>query len=292
MNDDLRLRPAGVATTLRPMQAGDVAAMHRLARQMSWPHRRKDCTQLFTLGAGTVTVDATGTTMGGGMRWAFGPDVGTIGMVMVARAQQGKGIGRALMTALIADSGPRALMLNATAEGLRLYEKLGFVPVGLVRQHQAQLGAATVLPPAPRIPLRRALLADHAALCRLDAAAFGADRGALIGTLLANGAAWLVERANRPCGFAVLRAFGRGMMIGPILAPSEDAAVALVAAAVSAAPPGVLRVDIPAPAADLGQWLTAAGLPVLDTVTTMLRGRWPATQSETQRFGLARQAVG
>ena len=90
----------------------------------------------------------------------------------------------------------------------------------------------------------------------------------------------------------MLRAFGRGMIIGPVVASSEDEAIALVAAAAKAALPGVLRVDIPANAEGLAAWLTAAGLPAIDTVTVMLRGNWPATWQGLQRFGLALQAWG
>ena len=289
MNNDLKGRSTGADTTLRPMHAGDLAAMHGLAQQMSWPHRPEDCAQLLALGAGTVAVDATGRTVGGGLRWSFGRDVGTIGLVLVAPDQQGRGIGRALMKALIAESEPRTLMLNATAEGSPLYEKLGFVSTGLVRQHQGRL---SVLPPVPDVPLRRAVPADHAALCALDAAVFGADRSALIGSLLASGDAWLVDRAGQSAGFAILRAFGRGMIIGPVVASTEDEAIALVAAAAKAAPTGVMRVDIPAHAERLAAWLTAAGLPAIDTVTVMLRGDWPATWQGLQRFGLALQAWG
>ena len=292
MNNDLKVRSTSAETTLRPMHAGDLLAMHGLAQQMSWPHRAEDCAQLLALGAGTVAVDAMGRTVGVGLRWGFGHDVGTIGLVLVAPDQQGKGIGRALMKALIADSEPRTLMLNATAEGLPLYEKLGFVSTGFVRQHQGRLAEAPVLPPAPDVPLRRAVSSDHAALCALDAAVFGADRSALIGSLLATGDAWLVDRAGQPAGFVVLRAFGRGMIIGPVIASTEDEAIALVAAAARAAPPGVLRVDIPANAEGLAAWLTAAGLPAIDTVTVMLRGNWPATWQGLQRFGLALQAWG
>ncbi|GEP57189.1 GNAT family N-acetyltransferase [Reyranella soli] len=291
MNNDLRVRPAGARTTLRPMQAGDVVAMHRLSRQMSWPHRLEDCAQLFALSAGSVAVDAAGLTVGVGLRWSFG-DVGTIGLVLVAPDCQGRGIGRALMTALIDDLSPRALMLNATAEGLELYKKLGFVSTGFVRQHQAWFDDAPVLPSAPNVAVRRALPADHAALCALDAAAFGADRSALISRLLVNGEAWLVERAGLPSGFAVLRAFGRGAIIGPVVAPGEDEAIALVAAAAKAAPSGVLRVDIDADAGRLAAWLTQAGLPAIDTVTIMLRGRWPEIRKGPRRFGLALQAWG
>jgi len=292
MNNDLRVRPSSVQTTLRPMQAGDLAAMHRLAQQMSWPHRAEDCAQLFALGAGTVAVDAAGLTVGGGLRWSFGHDVGTIGLVLVAPEQQGRGIGRALMTALIADLEPRALMLNATVEGLELYKKLGFVSTGFVRQHQARRAEAPVLPSVPAVAVRRAVPADHAALCALDAAAFGTDRSALVSRLLADGDAWVVDHAGRPAGFAVLRAFGRGTIIGPVVAPSEDEAIALMAAAAKAAPPGVVRGDIPAQAERLGDWLTTAGLPAVDTVPIMLRGCWPPTQMVPQRFGLALPAWG
>ncbi|MBL6616751.1 MAG: GNAT family N-acetyltransferase [Reyranella sp.] len=291
MNNDLKVRSTSAKTTLRPMHAGDLAAMHRLAQQMSWPHRPEDCAQLFTLGAGIVAVDAAGLTIGVGLRWSFG-DVGTIGLVLVAPDRQGRGIGRALMTALIADSGSRALMLNATAEGLPLYEKLGFVSTGLVRQHQGRLTAERALPPAPDVPLRRAAPADCAAICALDAAVFGADRSALIRRLVASGDAWLVDRAGQPAAFAILRPFGRGTIIGPIVAPSEDDAIALAAVAAKAAPPGVVRADIPAEAERLAAWLTAAGLPAIDTVTVMLRGSWPVTRMGLQRYGLALQALG
>ena len=292
MNNDLKVRSSSVEPTLRPMHAGDLAAMHGLAQQMSWPHRPEDCAQLLALGAGTVAVDATGRTVGGGLRWSFGRDVGTLGLVLVAPDQQGRGIGRALMKALIADSEPRTLMLNATAEGLPLYEKLGFVSTGFVGQHQGRLTEGAVLSTAPDVPLRRAVPADHAALCALDAAVFGADRSALISSLLAAGDAWLVDRAGQPAGFAIRRAFGRGMIIGPVVASSEDEAIALVASVAKAAPPGVLRIDIPAHAEGLAAWLTAAGLPAIDTVTVMLRGSWPATWTGLQRFGLALQAWG
>ncbi|HKH69039.1 MAG TPA: GNAT family N-acetyltransferase [Reyranella sp.] len=289
MNNDLKVRSSRVETTLRPMHAGDLVAMHGLTQQMSWPHRAEDCAQLLALGDGIAAVDGDSSTIGVGLRWSFGREVGTIGLVLVAPEQQGRGIGRALMEALIADASSRALMLNATAEGLPLYEKLGFVSTGLVRQHQGRL---SVLPPAPDVPLRRAVPADHAALCVLDATVFGADRSALIGSLLASGDVWLVDRVGQPAGFAILRTFGRGMIIGPVVASTEDEAIALVAAAAKAAPPGVMRVDIPAHAEGLAAWLTAAGLPAIDTVTVMLRGNWPATWQGLQRFGLALQAWG
>ena len=82
------------------------------------------------------------------------------------------------------------------------------------------------------------------------------------------------------------------MIVGPIVAPGEDEAIALAAAAAAAAPPGMLRVDIPAEAERFADWLTAASLPAVDTVTVMSRGSWPAVGKGPRRFGLALQAWG
>jgi len=276
---------------LRPMHADDLDAVHRLVVQSSWPHRRDDCALLIELGRGVVATDAAGQVVGVGMWWGFGADVGTVGMVMVAPEHQGKGIGHALMTALIAEAGPRALMLNATAVAAALYERLGFRPVGLVRQHQGQAIGSTIARVASRIA-RPARPADHDALSMLDAAAFGADRTVLIARLVTDGAAWVVDRGAGAEGFAILRTFGRGQLIGPVVAANEDDAIALIATAARSSQAGLLRVDIPAHAQRLAAWLTEAGLPAIDTVTSMVRGTWPQAQARVQRFGLALQALG
>ena len=39
MNDDVRMRAKRAEVTLRPMREADLAAMHRLVLEMSWPHR-------------------------------------------------------------------------------------------------------------------------------------------------------------------------------------------------------------------------------------------------------------
>jgi GNAT superfamily N-acetyltransferase len=292
MNDDFQLRAARAGTTLRAIDTRDLEAMHRLALQMSWPHRLVDCALLLELGRGVVATDATNEVVGVGMWWGFGKSAATIGMVLVAPEHQGKGIGRALMSALITDAGERTLALNATAEGLGLYEKLGFGRTGLVRQHQARLVEVLTTSAVPPVPVRHARPADFEALRTLDAAAFGASRAALIGRLLATGEAWVIDGDAGPTGFAILRAFGRGQMIGPVVAANEDEAIALVAAAARAASPGVLRIDIPAHAQHLAGWLADHGLPAIDTVTAMLRGPWPLAQAGVQRFGLALQALG
>jgi len=269
---------------LRGLRHTDLAAAHRLSAAMSWPHRLEDWRLLRLLGQGLAACNGAGELLGTTMWWRFGASACTLGMVLVASSQQGRGIGRRLMQAALEQIGPRALMLNATAAGLALYQKLGFHPAGVVVQHQGVLAAA---PEAAGT--RAARPSDRAALLALDTLAFGAARGALLDRLLHDGDCRVIEAEGVVTGFAFRRRFGRGELVGPVVAADEAGAIALVAASLR---PGFQRIDIAADATGLGAWLARAGLPAVDTVTTMTRGGWPARAGLARRFALATQATG
>jgi hypothetical protein len=186
------------------------------------------------------------------------------------------------MRALLAAAAPRALMLNATAAGLPLYAALGFAAAGEVHQYQGSWRGR-----APcHAGLRPATAADLPALAALDAAAFGAPRPRSLSAALAGGTAVMREDG---AGFAIARRFGRGFVIGPVVAPDEPAAIALVEAL--ARPGAFLRLDIPAAAAALAGALSAQGLAKVDIVVAMTRGAWRAAGTP-RRFALIAQALG
>src|SRR5258708_7732975 len=159
------------------------------------------------------------------MSWRYGPGAGTLGMILVSPAQQGKGIGRRLTEALLHDAGARSLMLNATGAGLRLYAASGFRVAGAIRQLQGQCrsmsGATAARPLRP---------GDRAALLALDAAAFGAERTTLLDRLIQEGRTMVLGAPQAVTGFAIRRKFGRGEVIGPVVAASETDAIELVSA--------------------------------------------------------------
>src|SRR6202035_3015815 len=128
--------------------------------------------------------DRSGAIVGTALSWRFGDEAATLGMVLVALAHQGKGIGRRLMDAVLPDLDGRALMLNATEAGQRLYAALGFRTVGIFQQHQG-----TYRPGASATRARPLRPADRAAVAALDVAAFGAPRSALLDRLLREGEA-------------------------------------------------------------------------------------------------------
>jgi hypothetical protein len=90
-------------------------------------------------------------------------------------------------------------------------------------------------------------------------------------------------------GYAVERAFGRGSVVGPVVAAAEPDAIALFNAA---ARPGFVRIDRPLDAPSFGRHLTACGLMPDSESPAMLRGDWPAAMTPQRIYALASHALG
>ena len=80
--------------------------------------------------------------------------------------------------------------------------------------------------------------ADEAAVRALDAAALTAERRAVLDALLSVSEGTVVERGGEIVGFALCRRFGRGHVVGPVVAASEADALALVAPTLRPTPGG------------------------------------------------------
>ncbi|AXV79417.1 MULTISPECIES: GNAT family N-acetyltransferase [Ralstonia solanacearum species complex] len=277
---------------LRPMTAGDLPGAHALSEEQRWPHRPADWEQMFAHAEGIVA-ERDGQIIATAQRWRWGERHATIGLVIVAPACQGRRIGHRLMSALLEGLDDSTVLLHATAEGRGLYERLGFVRIGEIRQHQgiAQPTPLIALPEGWR--LRPAGLNEATALHRLDAEARGMPREALIDDLLASADACVVlDHDGEPRGFAMLRRFGRGHAIGPVVAPDAEGAKALIAHLAGVNAGHFTRIDIDF-GSGLTEWLESIGLPRVDAPTTMVRGAPLTTPPGAPAlFAIVTQATG
>ena len=281
------------ALTFRPLEAGDLKATLRLSQAERWSHRLEDWQFHFRLGRGWVACDDDGKVLGTASWWAYGEQFGTVGLVLVDQAHQGQGIGRQLMNVVMSDAAPRVLQLVATKAGLTLYQRCGFRERHGIRQHQ---GTATQIPafaPLRDTVLRAVSPADLEDVYDLDAAAFGANRRQLVSAVFdaGSGGGVLARRNGRLAGFALVRQAGRGTTIGPVVAEDEPLAIALIAHQLNTNG-GITRVDVPADATQLADWLETAGIVCVDPVTTMVRGNVAEERTQARVFGLVSQALG
>lgn len=277
---------------LRAMTPEDLPAAHALSAELRWPHRASDWEQTFAHAEGMVAV-RDGHIVATALRWLWGDGHATIGLVIVSPACQGRRIGHRLMSALLQDLEGRTVLLHATAEGRGLYERLGFVRTGEVRQHQGMALPTPLIALARGCRLRPAGLNESQALHRLDAQARGMQRPALIDDLLKQSEACVVlDCEGEQLGFAMLRRFGRGHAIGPVIAPDVEGAKALIAHLAGMNAGRFTRIDVDFDSG-MTEWLESIGLLRVDAPTTMVRGeplQHPAGASRL--YALVTQAVG
>lgn len=279
-----------MSTTYRKFARRDIAGAHRLSLAAGWPHRVEDWEFVQKLGRGYVAEDG-GELVGTVLCWAHDRRHASLGMVIVSPGHQGHGIGRRLMDLALADLGERTVLLNATTQGRKLYESLGFRAIGEVEQHQAAVAQVPVvsLPRGER--LRPVGASDATALAALATSASGFSRARTIGRLLAVADAIVLARGDESLGFACFRRFGHGHAIGPVVAPDAARARALVSHWVAMHPGRFVRIDVPG-SGGLGGWLDGLGLEKVDTVITMVRGAPPAARDSVRSFALLNQALG
>ncbi|MFD2238012.1 GNAT family N-acetyltransferase [Aureimonas populi] len=260
--------------------AGAVA----LSRAEGWPHRAEDWDLVLSLGRG-VAATRGGCVLGTALMVPFGEDAAAIAMVIVDSAMRGRGLGRRLMAAVLEAAGDRECRLVATAEGLPLYEKLGFQARGAVCQHQGILAAP---PGAPSGAVAFDPVPDIARLAAIDREATSVDRTALLARLASAGRIAVAKGG----GFAALRPFGRGAMAGPVVARSGEEARDLLSLLFAQCPGRFMRVDVPEEAG-LGPWLEERGLAPVGGGIAMRRAERPANGAGGFKlFALASQALG
>lgn len=256
----------------------------RLSREAGWPHRMEDWRLVLQISQGVVALDG-GDVVGTALATPFGP-VAMANMIIVDARMRGRGLGRSLMDRMMAGVDVPEWRLVATVEGKPLYEKLGFRETGHILQHQGIVGRHA-MPDG----VEWASPADLPAIAALDKQATGADRGTLIARLMTEGRIAVIRTGATLTGFAALRAFGRGEVIGPVIADTLDAAQRLLSFFLAQRPGAFLRVDTTA-AAGLAPWLTAQGLAPVGGGVAMRRGDATAASPSATVFALAAQALG
>jgi GNAT superfamily N-acetyltransferase len=271
---------------LVPFAKAHLEGALKLSQEMSWPYRLEDWDLALQLGQGFV-LESADAVIGTAAWWAYGDAHACAGMIIVAKAAQGRGYGARLMDALLAAAHPRTITLNSTAEGLALYERRGFDRIGEIHQHQ---GVPNERHEAPSPRLVRAMVpSDVESIAHLDQEATGWARRQMLDRLVQVGDGYLLVRDGEPRGYAISRLFGRGHVIGPVVAESPADARALIEAALARLGRVFVRVDTSA-TSQLGEWLEGIGLQQVGDATTMVLGTQIPLIGPARMFALANQS--
>ncbi|TPK57928.1 GNAT family N-acetyltransferase [Mesorhizobium sp. B2-4-19] len=275
----MELKPSGsLKIDTFSMRIGDIEGveldrLHALSLSVGWPHRAEDWQFLRQSGHGFVALDEIGRVLGSAMWFAHGTDFATVGMVITSPRLQTLGAGQWLMKRVFENVVGCDLRLNATRAARRLYLSLDFQPEKTVYQCQGIARLETTDGPTDMRHVRTLDPGDIPAAIALDAAGFGVRRAALIERLFANSAGSGLFKDGRLSAFALCRPFGRGYVVGPVVAESDADAVAIVRPHVHDHLGSFLRIDTHMETGEFATFLSHAGMPVFDTVLTMSLGK-------------------
>lgn len=189
-----------------------------------------------------------------------------VGPITVDPAVQNKGVGRALMLAVmdrareVGKTGVRLVQAAFHNRSLSLYSSLGFA----VREPLSCLQGRTREREVAGCTVRPAQAADVDACHALSQRVHGFDRSGELRDALAHGGAVVVEREGRITGYASTLAF-----FGHATAESNQDLKALIASAESFGGPGIL---LPSRNSEVFQWCLANGLRIVQPMTLMSTG--------------------
>lgn len=253
-----------------------------LSRKAGWPHRFEDWALVTGISQGVVALKGD-RVVGTAFCTGFG-SFATANMIIVDPAQRGHGLGRQLMTEAMERTPVEGFSLIATELGRPLYTKLGFVSDEYIDQHQG------ILCSVPMISGEHAVMhggsRDIETIIAMDRVATGMDRANLLRQIIDTGSLFLGDG-----GYALRRRFGKGKVIGPVIAANAEWALALIVASAQGCEGCFLRMDAPA-SQGLGPALENMGLPRVESGLRMLYGTRPVHGVDYKIFALASQALG
>lgn len=266
--------------------------LHALTMSVFWPHRPADLALALEVGSGWLALDEIDRPLSSAMGFPCGDDFAILGLMVTTPRLQAYGSGSRLLRRILKEQSGRDLRLVATRQGYPLYQAAGFANAGLVHQHQGIAREIHPPKPVPGVSIRPFGPGDMAALDALDLHAYGAPRDRILRSLVKVSDVVVAERGGMVEGYAMSRPFGKGRVIGPMVAEQADVAMMLAAEFIRAHAGTFLRLDTIVEDDKFEAFASAAGLGIYNTVTDMRLGRFRRATSGPQTFALAMQSLG
>ncbi|GLX01344.1 GNAT family N-acetyltransferase [Microtetraspora sp. NBRC 16547] len=251
---------------VRLLDVTDLPECLRLAEDREWAPEERKWRLLFEVGDVYGIDDPDGGLAGTVVSTRFGREVAAIGMMLVAKRHERRGLGSALMRYALDRSGTASAWLTATAYGRPMYERLGFRGIGQCATHVGQVTGLSRGTSRPAEP------SDLPAILALDAEVFGAPRVELLTRLQSFSERFRV--VDGPSGLAGFGGAWRNMtetVLGPMIAQDADVALELLSDLASEVE-GPVRVDIDTSRPELLAWAERHGLTHSFSTTIMEYG--------------------
>lgn len=258
---------------IRRLTLPDLAACIELTVDRGWLPEEPKWRLMFAVSEIYGIDDPDGSLAGVVGLTRYGPELASVGMMLVATRHSRQGLGRQLMLHVLDQAGPAIVCLYATTMGRPLYEQLGFETMDLATRY-----SGTFTPAAPGTfsapsGLRALSAADVDQVAAVDLRAFGGSRHALLAGL-ADMADTFVACDEPASAYGMAWPNGGFRVIGPVVASSEAVVPGLLDVLL-ADRPGPVRIDVSSRHEQLAAWAEARGLTAVSQTAIMAYGGLP-----------------
>jgi GNAT superfamily N-acetyltransferase len=235
-----------VGVSVHRLADADLEAAAALSTEAGWNQILADWEIFLRLGS-VICLTRNGAPIATAASLPYTPRFAWISMVLVTAAERRQGLARWLLRICVEELVARGLVpvLDATPAGRSVYLGLGFEDTWTMHRLVGRAGQAAA-DRSTEVIIRRLEENDWLEIIPLDRKVFGADRNVLLRHLARRlpELSLVAMRQGRIIGFSLGRD-GRVMtQLGPVVAADNDAAIALVARALSVIS-GPAAVDVP-----------------------------------------------
>jgi GNAT superfamily N-acetyltransferase len=257
------------------LAAAELSDAEALVAEAGWNQVAADWRMFLEFGT-VYAVRAAGRVVATAATLPYGGRCAWISMVLVAADHRRKGLATRLLRRCIDDVLAAGLVpvLDATPAGRTVYRPLGFQDAWSFQRLAAPAPRADDAPIPAGITIHHADDKNWPALKAYDAAAFGADRGAIIARMRGRlqGADLFAIRHDRCTGMLLGRDGRVASHLGSLIAEDDATAQALLTHALRIVP-GPVFIDLADQKAAVRQWLEGCGFAPQRPFTRMLYGR-------------------
>jgi len=257
------------------LAASELPDAEALVAEAGWNQVAADWRMFLAFGT-VYAVRAKGRVVATAATLPYGGRCAWISMVLVAADHRRKGLATRLLRRCIDDVLAAGLVpvLDATPAGRAVYRPLGFQDAWSFQRLAAPAPRADGSDIPAGIAIHHATDKNWPDLQAYDAAAFGADRGAIIARMCGRlrGVDLFATRHDRCVGMLLGRDGRVASHLGPLIAEDDETAKALLTHALRSLP-GPVFIDLADAKIAVRQWLEGRGFAPQRPFTRMLYGR-------------------
>lgn len=279
--------------TIHQLNENDIPSLVELPREVGWDYDEAEMKAVLASGIVYGHKTPEGTVISSSAVIPY-KETAALGLVIVRKDYRRRGLAReavqACLDILPADTG---VMLFATDEGKPLYRELGFEEAGRVYKYIAQGQEMKKNSTALPNNIEGYKGSDWESVKHLDREAFGEGRDVFLHHRLHQAHQCLVlkDDQNHPAGFGLSIWNENQLLIGPVTAPDEREASALIEQLIEAHPVKV-RIDLTAESRIITSMLEQYGFEKHSEPPMMKRGPWNADTRNRGLYAIASQIFG